>query len=109
MEKKTKTRGASHRGSKIKRVGKKEEKNVEAHKNESKSHPVFSEKQIDGGVSYDVHAEFEGLDLPEFSWLGNLSHFHGLVISREEELPQTVPIKKTILNQLRLKCMMIYF
>lgn len=70
------------------------EKEKKAHKSESKSHPVFGEKQIDGGVSNDVHAELEGLDLPGLSWLSNLRHFHGLVVSRQEELPQTVPEKR---------------
>lgn len=92
-EVKTKTRRAAGRGRQIKGGGKKERKKRREESSESKSHPVFSEKQIDGGVSYDVHAEFKGLDLPGFSWLGNLGHFHGLVISGEEELPQTVPKK----------------
>lgn len=89
---KTKTSGAAGRGRRITQVGKKERKKgvkKKAHKN--KSHPVFGKKQIDGGVSNDVHAELEGLDLPWFSRLGNLGHFHGLVVSRQEELPQTVP------------------
>ncbi|TNN60953.1 hypothetical protein EYF80_028833 [Liparis tanakae] len=58
---------------------------------EQESHPVFGKKQIDGGVSDDVHAQLEGLDLPELSWLSDLRDFHGLVVSRQEELPQTVP------------------
>ena len=56
-----------------------------------RSHPVFGEEQIDGGVSDDVHAQLEGLDLPGFARLGILGHFHGLVVSWQEELPQTVP------------------
>lgn len=59
-----------------------------------KSHPVFGEKQVDGGVSNDVHAEFEGLNLSEFPWLGNLRHFHGLIVSRNKELPQTIPYRQ---------------
>lgn len=62
-----------------------------ADRRESKSHPVFGEKQIDGGVSNDVHAKLEGLDLPGFSRLCHLSCLHGLVVCRQEELPQTVP------------------
>lgn len=64
---------------------------------ESKSHPVFGEKQIDGGVSNDVHAKLEGLDLPGFSRLCHLSCLHGLVVCRQEELPQTVPGKGKIM------------
>lgn len=73
---------------------KKREREKKAHKSESKNHPVFGEKQINGGVSNDVHTELEGLDLPGLSCLGNLGHFHGLVVSRQEELPQTVPEKR---------------
>lgn len=69
-----------------------------AHESESKSHPVFGEKQIDGGVSNNVHAELEGLNLSGLSWLGNLGHFHGLVVSRQEELPQRVPEKIESVN-----------
>lgn len=59
----------------------------------ARTHPIFGKKQIDGGVSNDVHAELEGLDLPGFSWMGHLGHFHVLVVSRQEELPQTIPVK----------------
>lgn len=76
--------------------GKKKRGEEKAHSRESNSHPVFGEKQIDGGVSNDVHAQLEGLDLPGFSWLGDLGYFHSLVVSRQEELPQAVPEKRKI-------------
>lgn len=71
--------------------GEKERSEREREKKADESHPVFGKKQIDGGVINDVHAEFEGLDLPGLSRLGNFSGFHSLVVSRQEELPQTVP------------------
>lgn len=49
---------------------------------ETLNHPVFGKEQINGGVSNDVHSEFEGLDLPRFPRLGDLSNLHGLVVSR---------------------------
>lgn len=58
------------------------------------SHPVFGKQQIDGGISNDVHTELKGLDLPGLSRLCNLCHCHRLIVSRQEELPQTVPGKK---------------
>lgn len=72
-----------------------------ADRRESTSHPVFGEKQIDGGVSDDVHAQLEGLDLSGFSRLCNLSCLHGLVVGRQEELPQTVPEKGKVALQSR--------
>lgn len=58
------------------------------------SHPVFGKQQIDSGISNDVHTELKGLDLPWLSSLCNLCHFHGLKVSRQEKLPQTVPEKE---------------
>lgn len=58
------------------------------------SHPVFGKQQIDGGIGNDVHTKLKGLDLPRLSRLRILCHFHGLKVSGQEKLPQTVPEKE---------------
>lgn len=56
-------------------------------------YPVFGEQQVYSCICYDVHAEFKGQDLSGFPWCGNITHFHWLIVCRQEELPKTVPME----------------
>ena len=51
------------------------------------NYPILGKEQINCGISDNIHAQFEGKDLPRPPRLCDFRNFHNLIIGWEEKLP----------------------